>query len=243
MGKIRNNFRRLDLANELLQSYLTGHSDAITFSPTAMNVLMSAFAERGNVDRTLSLLDEFHKSDKRPNVDSFAFALESIGKATARMVKNEKLRMSAEKRSHVIESYLSMTDRVLTQMENESIEPSNHVIRNYVEFLCLADQVDTATGVVKDLLERQIEREPRNETIVENKTILRVAVANAECGNFGLSRRLAASTSEHLPFMDSKIDKIEERLLQNRGQSYDDNGREFQPSQSTDSPGDDDTKI
>lgn len=210
----------------MLQSFLTGAPDAVPFTPKALNVLMAAYAERGNVDITLNLLEEFYKNEMAPDVDSFTFALEAVGKATARMVKNEKLRMAPEKKARAIESYLSVADSILSRMEEpqgpegKTIVPTNHLIRNYVEFLCLVKQVGTATDVVVDALEREAESEDA-PNIVDNKIILRVAIANAEEGNFDMARRLAASVSEPLPFMDAKIDKIEESLLSRTPQRQD----------------------
>lgn len=173
---------------------------------------MAAHAERGSVETTINMLHEFDRLEWAPTVDSYSFALEAVGKATGRMMNNAKLRMAPEKKNRVIESYMALVDSVLTQMEtprgpsNQPITPTKHVIRNYVEFLCLANHVETATQVVTDFLEKQEGSGRLN--VVDNKTILRVVIANAECGNFELAKRLAASTSESLQFLDAKIEKI-----------------------------------
>lgn len=204
----RGDQSRVEVAEQMLEAFQVGTGE---FTSTSVNVLMCAYAERGEVNNTLALLDEFKRNDWTPNADSFSFALESVGKATGRMTNNKNLRMSPTRRESLIGSWMQATDNILTMFEETQAQSSemhtSHLIRNYVEFLCHADQVETATLLVNDLLERG------DRSSVDNKALFRVAVANAEIGNFELARRLAEETSESLPFIQQKIDQIYQTTL------------------------------
>lgn len=207
----------MEVAEHMFESFQLGTGE---FTSTSVSVLMSAYAERGDVDKTLALLNEFKRNDWNPNANTFSFALESVGKATGRLVNNKNLRMGQKKREAMIADWMQATDNILNMFEDRQekdadLEATSHVIRNYVEFLCHADQVETATMLVDDLLERG------ERSTLDNRVLFRVAVANAEIGNFAAARRLSEATSESLPFIRQKIDQIEQQNLfyHNKGQN------------------------
>jgi pentatricopeptide repeat protein len=165
----------------------------------ALNVVMSAYAERGDVDRTLAVLEEFARHGLEPNVDSFSSAMEVLGKELYRRKKNYGQKL--------VDKNIEAAGAILTMMEEQNVEPSSDVIRNYVELLCLAEEVETATDVVMDVLRSD---QSRN---VNNKTLYRVAIANADMGNFDVARKLASSTSEYIAVLHRNIDSKEQRFI------------------------------
>jgi hypothetical protein len=165
-------------------------------SVASLNAILSGGAERGDVDRTLFVLEEFSRNDVEPNADSFSFAFEALGKNIARRTRNPASK-------HMIESYLETADSFLTELEERGIAPNHHIVREYVELLCLANEVETATSVVKET--------QSNGGVVNNKTIYRVAMANVTAKNFAIARDLALTASEPLPFLLENIERAEQR--------------------------------
>jgi hypothetical protein len=165
-------------------------------SVASLNAILSGGAERGDVDRTLFVLEEFSRNDVEPNADSFSFAFEALGKNIARRTRNPASKQ-------MIESYLETADSFLTEMEERGIAPNHHIIREYVELLCLANEVETATSVVKETL--------ANGGLVNNKTIYRVAMAHAAAKNFAIARELTLTASEPLTFLLENIERAERR--------------------------------
>lgn len=165
-------------------------------SPAALNVILSGGAERGDVDRTVFMLEEFDRSDVVQDADTYSFAFETLGKNIARRTRNP-----ASKEQ--IDSFLGMADSFLSAMEDRGIAPTHHIIREYVELLCLAGEVETATAVVTETLE--------SKGAVNNKTIYRVAMANVAAENLEVARELAMSASEPLSFLLQSIKEAENR--------------------------------
>jgi hypothetical protein len=165
-------------------------------SVASLNAILSGGAERGDVDRTLFVMEEFSRNDVEPNADSFSFAFEALGKNIARRTRNPASKQ-------MIESYLETADSFLTELEERGIAPNHHIIREYVELLCLANEVETATSVVKETL--------ANGGLVNNKTIYRVAMANVTAKNFAIARELTLTASEPLPFLLENIERAEQR--------------------------------
>jgi hypothetical protein len=166
-------------------------------SVASLNAILSGGAERGDVDRTLFVMEEFPRNDVEPNADSFSFAFEALGKNIARRTRNPASK-------HMIESYLETADGFLTEMEERGIAPNHHIIREYVELLCMANEVVTATAVVRETM--------ANGGIVNNKTIYRVAMANVAGKNFDIARDLCLSASEPLPFLLENIERAEQAV-------------------------------
>jgi hypothetical protein len=166
-------------------------------SVASLNAILSGGAERGDIDRTLFVLEEFPRNDVEPNADSFSFAFEALGKNIARRTRNPASK-------HMIESYLETADGFLTEMEERGIAPNHHIIREYVELLCMANEVVTATAVVRETM--------ANGGIVNNKTIYRVAMANVAGKNFDIARDLCLSASEPLPFLLENIERAEQAV-------------------------------
>lgn len=158
---------------------------------------MSGYAERGDVHQAMRVLEEFRRSDLEPDVDTYSFAIEVLGK--------DLHRRKGKFSPRLLTKNIDTADVILSEMEKERVAPSGDIIRNYTELLVLADEVSTATGVLKDVMQNN------QSHIINNKTIYRVAMANAENGNFDLARDLAACTSEHISILHRNISSKEER--------------------------------
>lgn len=159
-----------------------------------MNVITSAGAERGDIDRTMAMLEEFEHNNIEPNADTFSFCFEAIWKNLDRRTRKVPT-------EEFIVSCLSEADNLLTMMEEKDISPSHHVIRDYVELLCRTSEVETATGLVYEAL--------GNNSFVNNKTLYRTAMANLNIQNIDEARKLANFTSEPLPFLMNAIEAAE----------------------------------
>lgn len=200
-------------AAAVLDASLDGKSeDGFTPTTTAINILMSAYAWKGDVHACLNLLNKAISHGMTLDTDTFSFALESVGKGTKRLVTNSNVKLSEFKRQSILDDNVKAAEIVLEQFEEAEdstgscFEPNHHFVRNYVEFLCLLGQTETGTMVAIDFLKQGESSETR---LVDNKTLAKVAVDNAEAGNFEMARKCLASMSESLPFLEEKINRTE----------------------------------
>ena len=170
----------------------------VAASVATLNVVMSAYAERGAADTVLQMLDDFSKVGLDPDANSFSFAIEALGKDLHRRNKGYETGLVAKN--------LDAADSILSKMEAENVEPTSDIIRNYVELLCLAGEVETATGVVEDILQRE------QSGLLNDKILYRVAMANIEISNLDAARKLASATGEHVTKLHRVIKSQEQRL-------------------------------
>ena len=175
---------------------------------------MSAYAWKGDVHGCLNLLNKAISHSVTLDTDTFSFALESVGKGTKRLVDNRNVALSDFTRQSILDENLKAVESILKQFEEardstgRPFEPNHHFVRNYVEFLCTLGQTETASMVAVDFLEQGNSSETR---LVDNKTLARVAVDNAEAGNFDMARKCLASMSESLPFLEGKVNRSDKK--------------------------------
>lgn len=81
------------------------------------------------------------------------------------------------------ESYIVTADAFIERMEEKGVHPTHHIIRDYVEFLCHMEQVDTANEVVFGVME--------DPALVGSKTLYRLSMANSKRQQFDTARDLA----------------------------------------------------
>jgi hypothetical protein len=158
----------------------------IKITTTIMNVLMSAAAERGDIDRLLSILKDFERYNVAFNADTISFGFESLGKNLMRRrnFNNTFLDMSrASTRDH-IDACMVVANVLLNHMDDHQVKTSDHIIRNYIEFLCMAGHVDTATSIIMEAVQEK--------GLVSSKSIYRVAMANAKMFRFDVARQVAS---------------------------------------------------
>lgn len=193
----------------LLESQSTTGSDIL--SVESMNVILSSHAERGDYHDVYANIQLMQDMEIIPNVDSFSFAMEALGKHLLRVDRNERQRQR-QHHHHLHESpqerTLRLADNILEQMEELGIRPNTHVVRNYVELLCLAGEVSTATSVVNSCLD---EKAGPARTVVNNKTLYRVAMANANEGNYRTALHLSSLMTEPMPVLERKLQQMEEQ--------------------------------
>eukprot|EP00934_Nitzschia_sp_Nitz4_P003030 Nitzschia sp. Nitz4//scaffold13_size275219//148561//150866//NITZ4_000881-RA/size275219-augustus-gene-0.235-mRNA-1//1//CDS//3329536035//3020//frame0 len=161
-----------------------------------LNAVMSCYAERGNSWEVAQVMQLMESSNIEPNVDTFSFCVESLGKNIHRRALSDN--------GGMVQQYLELADSSLSKMEEAGISPSSDVVRQYAELLCLANEVNTATTVVRDCLETMPES-------VNSKTLYRVAIANAERGEFEAAKELASHVSDNIPILDRKIRSLQQR--------------------------------
>lgn len=168
-------------------------------SQAAVNAVLSAAAERGDLDAALSIADEvIPRFNLQMNSDSFSFAMEAIGKHLSR-------RTQSGTSEEVIQRVLAAADTILSDMERQGIPPTQYILRDYVEMLCHAQEVDTATSVVRALAQSA------EKNLLNSKIIYCVAVANAKLGNFVVANEIVNASPEPMPFVRSVIKRLKSR--------------------------------
>ena len=169
----------------------------------ALNSIMSASAERGDTNTILSIWYDFDKYGVQPDADSFSFVFEALGKNLMRYKAKHKVP------ERHIQACILTAESFLGRMEDRGLEPTEHVIREYVEFLCQIEQIDTATEVVLDIAQQG--------GALNSKTIYRVSMANAKLRRFDMARKIAECQGDTaLPMLTNSIER-EELLF--RGQN------------------------
>jgi len=193
---IRSKRWHVDSAFELL----TESNDEDLICLENFNIVMSSYAERGDVNEVLRVMQTIREFDLQPNEDSYAFAMEVLGKDLHR-------RKSSNDKS-LVHKNIEKASSLLASMEKEGVQPSADFVRNYVELLCMGNELNTATELIQDCLATDSMR-----SVVSNKTLYRAAMAHADVGNIEISKELAAQTSEVIPVLIRKIKSKEQRLL------------------------------
>ena len=173
--------------------------------------MLSGASERGDVDGVLMLWSELERCDVVPNADSYSFVFESLGKNLRRHQRFESYRNPQDH----IDSCVALADTYLSKMETQGLSPTQHIVREYIEMLCLVRQVDTASAIVLESLQTG------EEHLISDKTIYRVALANAKLQQFDVARRLAGSRrgAEPIEFLLTNIEREERAIL---GEFHDD---------------------
>jgi len=194
----------LDFALEQIRS-LRQEGKAVTLA--AYNVVLSGSAERGDVDRIIKLWSELERNDLVPNTDSYSFLFESLGKNLRR--KQIQNRRFNNQNQFFVDNCLATADLYLSKMEEQGLAPTQQIVRDYAELLCLAGQVDTATAIVLESFEKG------EGHLVSDKTIYRVAMANANIQQFDVARQVAncRPDDEPIDFLLSKIEREEHFAL------------------------------
>ncbi|MGK3761534.1 MAG: pentatricopeptide repeat protein, partial [Bacillariaceae sp.] len=169
------------------------------FSLESFNVIMSSYAERGDPHDVAGILDVMIENDIKPNADSYSFVIEALGRDIKKRLKKDD---NSYKQRNV-----EIADTILSMMEEDNIAPTTHVIRHYIELLCLAGEIETATSIVEDFLSSSKD----GNTRVNNITIYRVAIENAILGNYKVAKKLCSMTSEIIPALHRKIASREQR--------------------------------
>ena len=179
----------------------------MTLTVACMNALLSGAAERGDVNLVLKFWhDDYSRNDLVPNADTLSFVFESLGKNLRRLGQNDRGGQPRKPSADAVDASIVAADSFLTRMEDLGIEPTHHIVREYVEMLCLAEQVDTATAIVLESVQEQ--------DIISDKTLYRVAMSNAKIGEFDLARQVASSRpgGEPIHMLDEAIER-EESIL------------------------------
>ena len=196
----------------------------IEITTSMMNVLMSSAAERGDIDCVLSLLKDFERYNIGFDDDTISFGFESLGKNLLRRRNfngKEFLSRSSTSLDH-IDACMVVADVLLSHMDDHQVKTSDHIIRNYVEFLCMAGHVETATSILLEAVQEK--------GLVSSKSIYRVAMANAKMFRFDIARQVA--TCDHsaptFEFLLEAIDR-EARLYESSSKAELDEDSHFDP--------------
>ena len=168
----------------------------------SINVVLSSYAERGDPRDAVEILELMEENDIEPNADSYSFVIEALGRDIKKRLKSQD--------QDYIERNISIANTVLSMMEGKGMPANTHVIRNYVELLCMGGEVDTATSIVEDYLKSD---DPDFRNIVNNITIYRVAAEQTTLGNFEKAKGLADQMTEYVPALHRRIKSKEQRSL------------------------------
>jgi hypothetical protein len=173
------------------------------FPLAAFNVVLSTLAERGDFDRSMQMMRTVEEEGLPVDANTFSFAFEALGKHISFNLRHRRSGMD-EGRRYVV----SRAMQYLVMMESRKIAPTLHVIREYVELLCWADDIETATQVVMDALSND------GAVSVSNKTLYRVAMGNAHHNKFDRARELATMGTEDMSFLLDRINTAEQESLE-----------------------------
>jgi len=172
-----------------------------------LNAILSGSAERGDIDRVVSILDEFPRNNLKPDADSFSFAMEALGKNLAKRTLNPP---GVDDMAECLEH----SSTFLSMMEEAEIAPTHHIIRNYVELLCRTHEVETATDVILEQSSKDVDGGGESEgapSTVDSKAIHCVATSNVRIGNYDAARKVALCRNgqQTLPSLLEWIDSEE----------------------------------
>ena len=162
----------------------------------SINVVLSSYSERGDPRDAVEILELMAENEIEANADSYSFVIEALGRDIKKRLKS--------KDQDYIERNISIANTVLEMMEGAGMAPNTHVIRNYIELLCMGGEVDTATSIVEDYLQN-------SEHIVNNITIYRVASEQTQLGKFETAKALAEQMTEYVPALHRRIRSKEQR--------------------------------
>lgn len=193
--------RRVDYSYNLLTSRET---EGIEITLSTLNVVLSASAELGDVDRTFATFDDFDSYGIEPNTDSYSFLLEVLSRSVNPLYQkdDEQRRMDAPGRMDAAAAILSL-------MEEKGVEMCHHCIEHYAQLLYNVGRLDAATEFLMDSLERG---DP-----VNNRVIINMSKNNALVGNIEVARLLSKKTTENFRHLDHRIDEIEKQLRRSQG--------------------------
>jgi hypothetical protein len=218
------------------------------------NAIVSARAERGDLDHALELLDRIQTSDNADNsdneaidvvanADTYGFLFEAVGKHLVirrrqlqhrrdRQEERQQQRQQQHRHHHheedenndeemLLQKCWQCANDFLTLMENQGIAPTTHILREYIELLCQMNDISTATAIVREFIQSSNDNTSSNtgnvdngqQPAIGNKTLYRVAVANAHAQKFDVAREIAEMGSvynhEPMPFLLYKLNNME----------------------------------
>lgn len=194
--------RRVDNAYRILTSRISGCRPTIY----SLNVIMSACAEIGDVDRTFSVLyDDFKTYDIEPNEDSFSFALEAL--AVSKRSGEQDL------------NHLATADKLLDLMEEKELQINHHVFHQYIRVALNSGNVDIATASTLDAINTK-------GFEVSDRTIVLLVYIHGARGDFDMARKFTELTKDTCTYLHTKIDGWErDRAAQhNLGEHVHDSG-------------------
>lgn len=192
--------RRVDHGYNLLTSQKT---DGVKISLASLNVVLSAAAELGDVDRAFTTFEAFDLYEIEPNVDSYSFLLEALAVSV-----NQRTQKDDEQRRLDAPGRMDAASAILSLMEEKEVPMSQHCTEHYAQLLYNVGRLDAATEFLLDSLER-------GDT-VNNRIIIIMSKNNAQAGNIEVARLLATKTSEHFGHLDHRINGFEKELLTKR---------------------------
>lgn len=194
--------RRVDNAHRLLTSQET---EGTRISVSSLNVIMSACAELGDVDRAFATWDDFNTYNIEPNADTYSFLLEALAVNMSPLEKQD----DAHRMQDDAPGRLDAASAILSLMEGNGVKKCQHCIGNYVQLLCNVGRLDAATEFLLDSVEKK--------ELVGNRILCIVAKNNAKAGNFDIARLLASKTTEHFGYLDHRINEIEKERSGDHG--------------------------
>jgi hypothetical protein len=171
--------------NEAIKQINVLHDSGTPVTVSCLNVILSCLAEIGDSVGAFDLI--FKRFDNiynlKPNVDSYCYALESLGKRVLRSLRHS----SAEETK---ENCILQAGILLNRMEQQNIVLTQRIILEYTELLCLTD-LATASHVVFDTYSEL--------GFVHSKIIYRVAMANSKSGNHDIAKKIASLADIEMP--------------------------------------------
>lgn len=152
----RSTIHRLDNCLFILRS----KHDGIQATVSALNCIMSAFADLGMIEKTYSVYEMFDYLKCEPNIDTFKFMMEAIhmnlSTAIPRSRKDVKIDSDGQE---WIASQLNAAEVIMDVASDKGFGMDNQLVDVYVRILLDAGEVDKASvfveNVINDFLTRK----------------------------------------------------------------------------------------
>jgi len=166
------------------------------WSVGALNIVLSACGELGDVNRAFATFDEFEPNGLKPNLDSYCFLFEALDVDTDPKYRKDSISEEA------IQATLEAAEYILSAMKADGIELAGHALQEYVHMLINIEDIDKALETVTNALEANLE--------IRNKTFFTVAMACCNRDRFDDARYFSSKLSELWNFLDQRINKMAE---------------------------------
>jgi pentatricopeptide repeat protein len=175
-------------------------------SVASLNVILSACAGIGDVDRAFATLEDFKRYKLVPNVDTYSYALEALTRSI-----DPEFERDSKRRKEKASACREAAESILAEMAEKGLSPCHHCIEEFTLLLLNIGQDIAATEFVLERMDEGLH--------VGNKTILILSSKLADLGEFKMARLVASRISEPMPFIESRLErwKAEERRAQAEG--------------------------
>jgi hypothetical protein len=197
-----HNSERSHIIEKAYQVLLSLHDNERRASIEGFNVILASIAFRGEAENSIQFLDDMRFYGVTPNIDSYTYTLEALGRYVARHNHFQQRKRDR----NVLQKHIQWADDCITAIESHRLVPSDHFIRAYAAFLSSVGELDTANNVILDSI--------RSGISVSDQTIYLLATRNIEMNNIFGAKALASLLEDSDPVLARKISDVERLVIE-----------------------------